>query len=71
MQLVPSELNELWPLALNLRSYARLGGPKELVTLAGKPHWEFTVEFEEAFCAIVMRWFQQHGASLAPAHEDA
>jgi pimeloyl-ACP methyl ester carboxylesterase len=71
VQLVPSELNELWPLALNLRSYARLGGPKELVTLAGKPHWEFTVEFEEAFCAIAMRWFQQHGASLAPAHEDA
>jgi hypothetical protein len=52
---------------MNLRVYDRLVGPKELVTLKGQPHWVFTREFDENFCAHAMRWFKAHGAEPEPA----
>ncbi len=64
VQLIASELNKLWPYRMNLRSYQQLGGPKELITLEGKPHWEFTRAFDEMFCAHAIRWFQCHGAPV-------
>jgi hypothetical protein len=46
------------------RNYERLGGPKELVTLSGRPQWELNREFQEEYCALVIRWFRQHGAEV-------
>lgn len=68
--LIASELNELWLYRMNVRSFNRLGGPKQLITLEGKPHWEFNREFDETFCAHAMRWFAEHGA-FAHAQEHA
>ncbi|CAN5496495.1 hypothetical protein BH23CHL2_BH23CHL2_06450 [soil metagenome] len=65
IQLVSSELNELWSYDLNVRTYQRLGCEKELVTLEGKPHWEWTREFDETYCAHAIRWYRQHGANVA------
>ena len=41
------------------------GGPKELITLEGKPQWELNREFHEAYCAHVIRWFEANGAVLS------
>ena len=41
----------------------RLGGPKELITLDGRPQWELNREFHELYCAHVIRWFEANGAS--------
>lgn len=62
IMLIVSELNELWPMSMNVRSYNRLGGEKEMIVLEGKPHWEFKREFDEIFCAHAMGWFARHGA---------
>lgn len=62
IQIIASENNALWTYDLNLSSYKRLGGEKELVTLEGKPHWEWTREFDETFCDHAIRWYRQHGA---------
>jgi hypothetical protein len=46
------------------RNYQRLGGPKELITLDGRPQWELNREFHELYCGHVIRWFESNGASL-------
>ena len=62
IQLIASERSQIWPFEMNVSYFQRLGGPKELVTLAGKPHWEFNREFDETFCAHAIRWFTLNGA---------
>ncbi len=63
VQLIASERSEIWPYRMCVRYFNRLGGSKELVTLEGKPHWEFNREFDENFCAHAIRWFRANGAN--------
>jgi len=63
VQVIASEKNRLFPYDMVKRSYERLGGPKELVTLAGKGMWGLSREFNEDYCAHVIRWFRAHGAA--------
>lgn len=62
VQVVASERNEYWPYDVVARNAARLAGPKELVCLTGKRHWELNREFAEIYCAHSIRWFTNHGA---------
>ncbi|HUG14281.1 MAG TPA: alpha/beta hydrolase [Thermomicrobiales bacterium] len=62
VQVIASSENKVCPYDLVKRNYERLGGPKELVTLDGKPQWEMNREFNEVYCAHVIRWFKMHGA---------
>ena len=39
VQVIASENNKLWPYKMVKRNFERLGGPKELITLEGKPMW--------------------------------
>jgi hypothetical protein len=71
IQLVASERSQIWPYSMNLKYFQRLTGPKELITLANKPHWEFNREFDEMFCAHAMRWFQANGAFQPQAQAQA
>jgi hypothetical protein len=63
VQVIVSEENKLFPARMVRRSFDRLGGPKELVTLAGKGMWGLSREFNEAYCAHVIRWFNANGAA--------
>jgi pimeloyl-ACP methyl ester carboxylesterase len=65
VQVVASEHNEYWPYDMVARNVARLGGPKELLCLPGKAHWELNREFAEIYCAHSIRWFTSHGAATA------
>jgi pimeloyl-ACP methyl ester carboxylesterase len=67
VQIIASERSKIWPYRMNKRSYERLGGPKELITLEGKPHWEFNRPFVEAYCAHAIKWFIAQGANPIPA----
>ena len=71
VQIIASEANRIWPLDLLRRSHQRLGGPKDLVVLPGKPQWESTADFHEAYCAHVLRWFRAHGAAAEPGRSRA
>jgi alpha-beta hydrolase superfamily lysophospholipase len=62
VQVIASDRNKVCPYGLVTRNYARLGGPKELITLRGKPQWELNRAFQEHYCTHVIRWFRQHGA---------
>ncbi len=62
VQVIASEKNKLFPYRMVKRSYDRLGGPKEMVTLAGKGMWGLSREFNEDYCAHVIRWFKANGA---------
>jgi alpha-beta hydrolase superfamily lysophospholipase len=64
VQVIASDRNLVCPYPLVLRSYQRLGGPKELITLPGRPQWELNREFHEEYCTHVVRWFEAHGAEL-------
>jgi len=68
VQVIASELSSLWPYAMNVRYFQRLGGPKELVTLAGVDQWVYTLAFFETYAAHVIRWFKANGAEV---HEPA
>ena len=63
VQVIASENNKLFPYRMVVRSYERLGGPKELVTLRGKGMWGLSRDFNEDYCAHVIRWFNANGAS--------
>jgi pimeloyl-ACP methyl ester carboxylesterase len=65
VQVIASDRNLVCPYPLVLRNYHRLGGPKELVTLEGRPQWELNRAFHELYCAHVIRWFRAHGAETA------
>jgi hypothetical protein len=62
VQLIASTHNKLWSYDMVVRNHEQLGGPKELITLDGKPMWELNREFSETYCAHVIAWFRQHGA---------
>jgi alpha-beta hydrolase superfamily lysophospholipase len=62
IQLIASEKSQIWPYAMCVKYFQQLGGPKELITLAGKPHWEFDRAFDEQYCRHVIRWFMVNGA---------
>jgi hypothetical protein len=47
------------------RSFDLLAGPKELITLAGKGMWGLNREFNEDYCAHVIRWFKANGAECS------
>jgi pimeloyl-ACP methyl ester carboxylesterase len=64
VQVIASNRNLVCPYELVTRNYQRLGGPKELITLDGRPQWELNREFHELYCAHVIRWFEANGASL-------
>lgn len=70
VQLIASELSQIWPYRMNRRYFDRLGGPKDLVVLDGKPHWEFNRDFDENFCAHAIRWFKANGAVVAARFEE-
>jgi pimeloyl-ACP methyl ester carboxylesterase len=63
VQVIASNRNLVCPYELVTRNYQRLGGPKELITLDGKPQWELNREFIEMYCGHVIRWFQDNGAA--------
>ena len=50
VQLINSELNTIWPLGINDRTYARLGGEKELVTLEGMDQWSLSTRVRRGVC---------------------
>jgi len=62
IQVIASDRNLVCPYPLVIRNYERLGAPKELVTLPGRPQWELNRAFHEEYCAHVVRWFDAHGA---------
>ncbi len=62
VQVIASEKSSLWPYAMNVRYFNRLGGPKELVTLNDSDQWVYTREFHEMYANHVIRWFTAHGA---------
>ncbi len=64
VQVIASNRNLVCPYELVTRNYQRLGGPKELITLDGKPQWELNREFHELYCGHVIRWFEANGASM-------
>jgi hypothetical protein len=49
------------------RYFDRLGGPKGLITLTGKGMWGLSREFNEYYCAHVIRWFKANGAEQVDA----
>ncbi len=61
VQVIASEKSSLWPYAMNIRYFNRLGGPKELVTLKNTDQWVYTREFHEMYASHVIRWFAAHG----------
>src|SRR5205085_1398925 len=60
VQVIASEKSSLWPYAMNVRYFNRLGGPKELVTLNDTDQWVYSREFHEMYARHVMRWFGLH-----------
>jgi len=62
VQVIASDKSSLWPYAMNVRYFNRLGGPKELVTLKDSDQWVYTREFHEMYANHVIRWFTAHGA---------
>jgi len=65
VQVIASDQNRVCPYELVRRNYQRLGGPKEFVTLHGRPQWELNREFSETYCEQVIRWFRANGAETA------
>jgi alpha-beta hydrolase superfamily lysophospholipase len=66
VQVIASERNKLFPYRMVKRTYNQLGGPKELVTLSGKGMWGLSREFNDDYCAHVIRWFNANGAATGP-----
>jgi pimeloyl-ACP methyl ester carboxylesterase len=68
-QLITSEQNGIWPPSINDRTFARLGGEKELVRLEGWDQWAVSREFNDLYAGHVMDWFARHGARAAAGLE--
>lgn len=64
VQVIASDANTIWPFDVVRRGWARLGGPKDLVVLEGRPQWESNREFHETYCGHVIRWFVANGAEI-------
>ncbi|CAN5797916.1 hypothetical protein BH23CHL2_BH23CHL2_36310 [soil metagenome] len=62
VQVIVSTHSRIWGPMPILRSYFRLGGPKELVALRGSPHWEMNRQFHERYCNHVIGWFRRHAS---------
>jgi pimeloyl-ACP methyl ester carboxylesterase len=68
IQVVTSEKDRVWPYEMVVHNFARLGGPKELVTLTAAPHWDLSRQFADAYCAHAIAWFRGHvAAPVSPA----
>jgi alpha-beta hydrolase superfamily lysophospholipase len=63
VQVIASDENDIWPYEMVEEYYNRLGGPKELVRLHGKPQWESNRRFHEEYCDHVLTWFIDLGAA--------
>ncbi len=64
IRLISSDQDRLWPHAMNLRCYRRLGGEKDLVILQGKNRLEHNRPFQEMLAGHGIRWFKDHGANV-------
>jgi hypothetical protein len=53
----------MWPTAMHRRSYTRLGGPKQWISLSDMDQWSFGRAFQEMYAGLVMQWFTAHGAA--------
>ena len=62
--MIASDRNLVCHYELVTRNYARLGGSKELITLAGHPQWETNREFNEMYSQHVIHWFDLNGADV-------
>lgn len=71
VQLITSERNNIWPTHINEGTYARLGGPKELVVLEGQDQWSVSETFNELYAGHVTRWFDRHRDGAGDAEEQA
>jgi alpha-beta hydrolase superfamily lysophospholipase len=63
IQMIVSEKSQMWPTEMHRRSYARLGGPKQWVSLPEMDQWSFGRAFQEMYAGLVMQWFTAHGAA--------
>jgi len=61
-QLIVSEKSRLWPTAVSLSYFERIGSPKEVVMLEGVDQWVYTREFMEMYAAHAISWFKRNGA---------
>ncbi len=59
VQVIVSEESRIWSPKAIMRGYERLGGPKQLVVLPGKPHWEASREFHDMYCDHVIQWIRE------------
>ena len=66
VQVIASTRNRVCPYELVAANYARLGGPKDLVVQEGLGQWQLNREFNDSYCAHVVRWFKEHGAVARP-----
>lgn len=62
IQLVVSRQKRVWSYEMNVRSFDRLGGPKEFITLEEGEQWSFNREFGARFTGHAARWFVAQGA---------
>jgi alpha-beta hydrolase superfamily lysophospholipase len=62
VQVIPSSHNRIWDCDMVVEYYERLGGPKELIILEGKPQWQVSREFHDVYCGHVIEWFKANGA---------
>ncbi|HET9017163.1 MAG TPA: alpha/beta hydrolase [Thermomicrobiaceae bacterium] len=63
VQVIASTRNRVCPYGVVAANYERLGCPKELVVQEGLGQWQLNREFNDAYCAHVIRWFGEHGAA--------
>jgi pimeloyl-ACP methyl ester carboxylesterase len=66
VQVLVSERSLLWPPETSIRNFGRLGGPKELVVMAGEKQWSFSQRFAERYGGHAIEWFRANGADAAP-----
>ncbi len=70
VQIIASDENEIWPYEMVTKNFARLGGPKELITLQGAPQWESNRAFHEEYCSHAIKWFRANGAVTAARFDE-
>jgi alpha-beta hydrolase superfamily lysophospholipase len=70
IRLITSDKDRLWPHAMNMRCYQRLGGEKDLVILKGKNRLEHNRPWQEMLAEHGVGWFKDHGAEVVRRTEN-